>query len=431
MLTCVGLRHWRKLVLHIGMSAMTFAPQTALAASPADQVSISLDNAIALAEDANIDVIRARLALKTARANLRSADTAPNPVLSVNALQIRPSQVGSLSYPKLVDTIARVDVPLERGGKRQARTGSAMALINAAQGDLAGARRDMREAVFDAYYDLKAAEAKIATLQAIAQSYGESLTIATTQRKAGALSTGDLERQNVEASRARSDLMQSVTDRHAAQLALATLIGKEMEAGTLATTGDWPVAQTQGSESPDALAMQRPEVIAAHARVEAARRDLMGAHALRYPDVTVGVQYERADGDVGVGNSVGLGVSVPIPVRNQYRGEVDAAGVALARAEAEERKATSVATADIMIARQALTEANQRRQEFEQVQLPAARKAADVAEFSYKNGATSLIELLDARRSLRAVELGAIDAQSNQAQAIARLRAAETTGDDQ
>jgi cobalt-zinc-cadmium efflux system outer membrane protein len=53
-----------------------------------------------------------------------------------------------------------------------------------------------------------------------------------------------------------------------------------------------------------------------------------------------------------------------------------------------------------------------------------------VAEFAYKHGATSLIELLDARRSLRAVELGAIDARSDEANAIARLRAAETTGDD-
>lgn len=392
---------------------------------------MSLDDAMALADDANIDVLRARLALKSAQANLRSADTAPNPVLSVNALQVRPSQIGSVSYPRLADTVARVDLPLERGGKRRARVGSATALIDAAQGDLATARRDMRQAVFDAYFDLKAAEAKVETLQAISQSYAEGLNIANTQRKAGALSSGDLARQSVEASRAKSDLMQSETDRHTAQLALATLTGKEMESASLATASDWPATQAPSADSPDVLATQRPDVLAAHARVEAARRDLMGAHALRYPDVTVGVQYERADGNLGVGNSVGFGVAVPIPVRNQYRGEVDAANVALTRAEAEERKALSVATADIMIARQALAEASQRRQEFDDIQLPAARKAAEVAEFAYKNGATSLIELLDARRSLRAVELGAIDARSNQAEAIARLRAAETTGEEQ
>lgn len=431
MLMHVVRRRRRKVELSIGLCAFLLFPHSVAAQQPASTFALSLDNAIALADNANIDVLRARLALKTAQANLRSADTAPNPVLSVNALQVRPSQIGSVSYPRLADTAARVDLPLERGGKRSARVGSATALINAAQGDLATARRDMRQAVFDAYFDLKAAEAKVATLQAISQSYADGLNIASTQRKAGALSTGDLARQSVEASRAKSDLIQSLTDQHSAQLALATLIGEEMESGTLVTSGDWPIATASSSEAPDALAMQRPEVLAAHARVEAARRDLVGAHALRYPDVTVGVQYERADGNLGVGNSVGVGLAVPIPVRNQYRGEVDAANVALARAEADERKTLSVATADIVIARQALAEASHRRQEFDDIQLPAARKAAEVAEFAYKNGATSLIELLDARRSLRAVELGAIDARSNQAEAIARLRAAETTGDDQ
>ncbi len=431
MLMRVVRRRRQNVGFGVGLCALLLIPGPVLAQAAGGKSPISLDSAITLAEDANIDVLRARLALKTAQANLKIADTAPNPVLSVNALQIRPSQIGAIPYNQLVDTVARVDLPLERGGKRRARIGSAAALIDAAQGDLAGARRDMREAVFDAYFNLKAAEDKVAALQSIAQSYSENVWIANTQRQAGALSSGDLARQSVEASRAQSDLMQSITDQHAAQLALGTLIGKEVESLTLATSGDWPVAATTSVDSPDAIAMQRPEVLAAHARVEAARRDLMGAHALRYPDVTVGVQYERANGDVGVGNSVGVGVSVPIPVRNRYRGEVDAAGVALARAEAEERKALSVATADIMIARQALAEASQRRQEIEDIQLPAARKAAGVAEFAYKNGATSLIELLDARRSLRAVELGAIDARSNQADAIARLRAAETMGSAQ
>ena len=392
---------------------------------------ISLDAALGLAEDANIDVIRARLALKTAQANLRIADTAPNPVFSVNAVQIRPSQIGSIPYGQLADTVARVDLPLERGGKRRARTAAAGALINAAQDDLASARRDMREAVYNAYFDLKAAESRIEILQAIARSYADSLTLAEKQQRAGALSNGDLARQNVEAARARTDAAQSISQWHAAQLALGTLIGREIQSHTLATTADWPVSEPASEQAADLIAMHRPDVRAAQARTEAARRNLDGAHALRHPDVTVGVQYERASGDVGVGSSVGLGVSVPLPVRNLYHGERDAAATALVQAEAEERKAISVATADILIAREALRESSARRREFDEVQLPAARKAAEVAEFAYKHGATSLIELLDARRSLRAVELGAIDARTDEANAIARLHAAETTGDEQ
>ena len=414
--------------------ATTLHPLAAYASVPsqveATTTPLSLEAALSLAESANIDVIRARLALKTAQANLRIADTAPNPVFSVNSVQIRPSQIGSLPYGQLADTVGRVDLPLERGGKRRARTAAATALINAAQDDLVSARRDMREAVYDAYYDLKAAETRVDVLQAIAQSYDDSLSIADKQQRAGALSNGDLAKQSVEAARARTDAAQSITQWHAAQLALATLIGREVQSNTLATSDDWPTPTPSGDQAADLIAAHRPDVLAAQGRTEAARRNLDGAHALRHPDVTVGLQYERAGGDLGVGDSVGLGVSVPLPVRNHYVGEGEAASAALVQAEAEERKAISVATADILIARQALQESSERRRAFDEVQLPAARKAAAVAEFAYKHGATSLIELLDARRSLRAVELGAIDARSDEANAIARLRAAETTGDD-
>lgn len=416
------------------LCAVLLTPQAGRAAAPAETETtrspISLDDALMLAGDANIDVLRARLAVKTAQANLLSADTAPNPVLSVNASQIRPSRIGSTPYIQLADTVARIDVPLERGGKRRARTGAAHALVDAARDDLASAQRDMREAVYDAYFDLKAAENRVDILQSIAHSYADSLALATRQQHAGALSNGDLARQSVEAARARTDVTQSITQWHAAQLALATLIGRDTQSDTLATSNDWPTPDQSGTQAADLLAIQRPDVLAEQARVEAARRNLDGAHALRHQDVTVGVQYERAEGDVGVGSSVGLGLSIPLPVRNRYRGEVDAAATALIQAEAEERKATAVAAADITIARQALQEAAERRREFDESQLPAARKAAEVAEFAYKNGATSLIELLDARRSLRAIELGAIDAHSDEANAIARLHAAETTGDD-
>ncbi|WP_293976127.1 TolC family protein [Sphingomonas sp.] len=391
---------------------------------------ITLQSAIATAEDANIDVLRARLAVKTAQAGLRSADTAPNPVLSVNAVQVRPSRIGNLPYGQVADTVARVDVPLERGGKRRARTDAARAMVNAAEDDFSDARRQMRSAVTDAYFDLKAAEAKLAILTSIADAYAQSTQLAGKQQRAGGLSEGDLARQKVEALHARGDAQQAVSDWHDSQLALAGLIGREADAPTIATASDWPAGSPPSTEPADAVALRRPDVRAADARTDAARKNLDGAHALRYPDVTVGAQYERAAGDLGVGSSVGVGFSVPIPVRNRYNGEVDAAGTALVQAEADARKTLATATAEIVIARRAVDEAGRRRKLFDEEEIPAARRAAGVAEFAYSNGATSLIELLDARRALRATELGAIDAHSDEAHAIARVRAAESSGDE-
>ncbi|WP_188658833.1 TolC family protein [Sphingomonas metalli] len=390
--------------------------------------ALTLDAALQAATSGNIDLLNARLAVQSARANLRSADTAPNPVFSVNAVQIRPSQVGRLPFSRYADAVARVDLPLERGGKRTARVAAARASVTAAESDLADAQRQMRAAVANAFFALKAAEQRVAALETIARDYGESIRIATTQRRAGALSEGDLVRQRVDALSAQGDAQQAASDLRDAQIALAILIGREADAAALSTAGDWPVRGEGPEEPAEAIAARRPDVRADQARVEAARRNLDGAHALRHPDVTVGVQAERAAGDLGVGNSLGFGVSIPLPVRNLYRGEIDAASTALVQAEAQARKSLAVAVAEIETARRQLAQASDRLTLIEGTQLPAARRASDIAEFAYGHGAMTLLDVLDARRSLKAVELSVIDARAAQAQAIARLRAAETTG---
>lgn len=411
-------------------SVAQVAPSAAASTADAATRPLTLDAALAAADSANIDVITARLAVRTAQAGLRSADTAPNPIVSVNTVQIRPGSIGRLPFGQLVDTVARADLPLERGGKRAARVGAARASIDAAEGDLDDARRQMRLAVENAYLALKAAEARSAVLRAIATNYADVVRIAGTQRSAGALSESDQIRQRVEGLRAQSDAQQALADLRDARLALALLIGRETDADTLATTGDWPTPVTAigVATPPEMIAQRRADVRAATARVEAARRNLDGAHALRHPDVTVGAQYERADGDLGVGNSVGFGVSIPLPVRNRYNGEVDAASTAVVQAEATARRTLAVAVADIDMARRALRDATQRRQLIEETQLPAARRASSIAEFAFSHGAMTLLDVLDARRSLEAVELGAIDARALEARAAAQLRAAETTG---
>lgn len=417
--------------LTCSMPAVTFAQDSNAQADQASVSRLTLDAALLAAEADNIDVLRSRLAVRTAEANRRIADTAPNPNLNLSAVQIRPNLIGSTPVGQLADTLVSVDMVLERGGKRRARTAAASALLAASRTDLAATRRDIRETIFDSYFDLKAAEQRVDLLGKIAASYGKGLQIAGLKTRSGAISGADLVRQKVEASRADTDLQQAETDLRTARLILATLIGQERLADTLATASEWPGSETAGAAAPaDLLALQRPEVLSAQSRLSAAQRSLEGANALRKQNVTVTLQYERAPASLGIGSSVGFGLSVPLALRNRYRGEIDAAGTQLVQAEAELRKAAAVATADIRIARDGYERAVTRRRTIEEEQLPAAQRAAQIAEFAYGNGATSLLELLDARRSLRAVELDAIGARNDEAHALARLKAAQTTADD-
>ncbi|OYV01897.1 MAG: transporter, partial [Burkholderiales bacterium PBB5] len=61
--------------------------------------------------------------------------------------------------------------------------------------------------------------------------------------------------------------------------------------------------------------------------------------------------------------------------------------------------------------------------------LPAAEQVAAGAELAYRRGASSALELLDARRSLRAVHLEQLTADADLAKALADRRAAAGEAD--
>ncbi len=396
--------------------------------------SISIEQALSAGAQANIDLTSARNAARIAQAGLQSADTAPNPTFSVNIVSFRPNRLGRLAADRISDDIIRIDLPIERGGKRRARVSAAQAGLQAASADIADTGRQVKGQIINAFYDLMASERRLTLFSTIADSYRASQVLGDRRLRAGAISGGDLARQRVETLRAQSALSQSQNERRNAQLSLAVLIGRERDAARLETTGDWPTPALAELFDADLLADRRPDVLAAFARVEQAQRQLDGAHALRHPDVTAGVQLENDPN--GVGSSIGFGVSIPIPVRNRYRGEVMAATTGVGQAEALAAKARAVALAEIQIARSALETATSRRLEFDAQQLPAARKAAQTAEFSYSEGALGLLDLLDARRTLQSVELASIDAHNDEANALARVQAAEssdseTSGDQQ
>ncbi|MGZ5067796.1 MAG: TolC family protein, partial [Usitatibacter sp.] len=61
---------------------------------------------------------------------------------------------------------------------------------------------------------------------------------------------------------------------------------------------------------------------------------------------------------------------------------------------------------------------------------PIAREVADSAEYAYRRGASGVLDLLDARRSVKAVELDELQARAEAAKAWARREAALESFED-
>jgi len=374
----------------------------------------------------NRDLVAARRGAEAAAAQVTIAGMRPNPVATVGTTGYGPSSgigAGPL-HEKRLDTVVRLDQLIERGGKRELRIDAARAVEHAAQVDVAEVARQQRALLATAYYDLKLAQSRIDLLDEVVALYERTLAAARTRLDAGDIARADVARIEVDRERARNDARSAGADLARARVALAVLMADEAAAPALRAVDPWPAPVDAPAPDADAIADARIDVQAAQARVAAAERARDLARSLRTRDVTVGVQVERYPGTTPV-TTLGFGVSIPLFVFNDYSGEIQAAEVARHAALDTLERTRALARAGITRARAEVQAARDRLERYDTTLLPAADRVAQAAEFAFGRGASSVIDVLDARRTWRAIRLEALAAQAEHARALALLRAAE------
>lgn len=404
--------------MHRLLVLLVLVPLAALAQGTA---KLSLVEAEALWRQHNHELQLARTAVAGAAADVRAAGQVPNPQVSLNTLSISPwSGYGAGGWKdKKMDTQLRLDQVIERGGKRELRVKAAEARLDAARSDLDDTGRQQLLALQSAYYDLLLAQDRRRVAQDAADLYGKGLEAGKLRQRAGDISQVDLARLQIDKSRADNDVRQAQADLEQAQAALAYLIGQERESRQLQAGDDWPALRDGDLGTSDLE--QRPDVAAARQRLAAAEsaRDL--ARAQKKRDVTVGVQLEHNLQNAPT-NSYGFGVSMPLFLWHEYEGEIARAEADLDAARRQYAMTLAQAVGSVDQARSNLLSARERRQRLETGLLADAERVAKAAEFAYSKGAMGLMDLLDARRTLRQVQVEAATARAEYAKALAAWR---------
>ena len=399
--------------------------------------ALTLEQALALAREHNHDLKLSRFAAAGARANVETAGAAPNPTLTMQSSSFHPGAGlgnGPL-WKKSIDTTLRIDQLIERGGKRELRTENARKLAQAAQADSSDTMRQLDVLVAQAYADLLAAQDRRNAAQDAAQLFDAMLAAAQKRKNAGDIAGADVERVKVDALRANNDIDAADGELSRARHALALLLGQGSRAGQLEAVDPWPSLQKADmaiqEQALQQIVAQRADVLAAAARVDAAKAGSQFAQALRTRDVTVGLQYEHypqpGDSQSGSANSYGVSVQIPLFVRHYYKGEILAAESALDAANENLDKTREAAASEIHSAASAVSSTAARVRRNRDELLVAAAKAAKAAEYAYQNGAAGVMDVLDARRTLRATRLDALTALAEYSKALAAWRAATTT----
>jgi cobalt-zinc-cadmium efflux system outer membrane protein len=375
-------------------------------------------------ERCNREVQAAELAVDAAYADLRVAGQRPNPTLSVSMNNWSPSKGLGSGPPrdKQFDQAVHMEQLVERGGKLGLRIAQAEAALAAARADLADQTRQQRLAVRNAFFDLAAVQARVELQREFQSLANETVDAARRRLEAGDIAAAEANRFRLDSLRAENDLRQAQTDLYKARLDLARLLGAEAMVSALVVAPEWPAAAL------NVEAGERADVAAARHRVAGAEASRELARNLGTRDVTVGLDAERSPvteaNPTANGITYGVSLSIPLFVHHRYEGELQRALANLETARAALEKVRAQALAEGRIAEEEWRSASLRRERLESEVRPIARQVSQAAEYAYSRGASGVLDLLDARRSLKAVELDELQARADAAKAWARREAA-------
>jgi cobalt-zinc-cadmium efflux system outer membrane protein len=411
---------------------LTGAPRPAAASEARD---LSLADAVALALSRNPDVLSAGADVAQSEGLLRSARQLPNPSLSYSTTKIptdgssAATPVGNGFYDRSYDTVISLSQPFEIGGKRKDRRLSAEASLAASRARLRDARRSVGNAVARAYSAALLARETASISGESAASLARSAELAKVRFGAGEISRTDLLQIQIAEGRFRADSLAAEGTLRTSLIALAAALGDPREASSLRLTDSLgSLAAGAGAErqpgkpvSGDPLDA-RPDVEAAQRNLEKAEADQRLQRDLRIPDPTFLVQYEREPPDRP--NSAGFGVSLALPLFNLNAGAIQAAEAARESASIDLARARSRARAEIAAASTNLETARARARTLDAELLPMAREVRETVAYAWSEGGASLLELLEAERSLNDLRIAAATAQADLVQAASDERAA-------
>jgi cobalt-zinc-cadmium efflux system outer membrane protein len=298
------------------------------------------------------------------------------------------------------------------------RTQAAQSIAAASQSDLAEILVLQQLVAKDAFFDLLAAQERVTHVQAMAQSAKQLAATAQIRVNAGDLSVQDFSRVEIEAQRAQADAQSAQLERQRAALALAQITGRQLRpepVNAWRLQPQWPSTAVAVGGNAEAWLEARADVQAATKRLLATQALLDNAQAQKKLDPTVGVSLDA--GANASNRLVELRVQFPLQVGYAYEGEIGRAVAQHAQAQDQLDKVRLAAQGEWMGLQQDLTNSAGRLQGYETLILPRARKVAEQAELAYTKGAIPLVDLLDARRTLRASLLEALTVQTEFAKA--------------
>lgn len=384
---------------------------------------ITLDQAIQLALQRNHSLLANRTNVQQNLAQEVTASLRPNPTLFADwaYLPIVTPEGGWGTYlHDLSEIDAGVSYTIERGGKRARRLQAAKDATTVTRSQVVDNERTLAFQVASDFINAQLANSMVDLAEQNLKSFQNTVDVAQNQFRAGGISENDFQKIKLQ-------LMQFETDLETAQLTRAqSLSDLRQQLGYEAVPADFDISGgfeyqplMVSLDQLQAKALEnRPDLRAAVLGITAAKSQLELAKANGKQDLGVTGNYSH----VNAGNHVTFAVNIPLPIFDRNQGEIARTQVAITQARQQEAGARGQVLTDVKQAYDALMSSDRVAQMFRSTYLDVSQRSRDISEYSYRRGAGTLLDFLDAERSYRATQLAYRQALATYLTAIEQLR---------
>jgi cobalt-zinc-cadmium efflux system outer membrane protein len=367
--------------------------------SPSGRTDWTLDDVLTVVLAQHPLVNAARAQLSAAEGKRQTARVLPNPVATYWMENARfPGQPAPTGLDR--ETSVYATLPLEPFLQRSGRTAHADGDVQTARAGVTTAEQRTAAEAVHAFYRVALAQASLGAAQENRAAIDQLLEYLRNRVAQGATAEGELIRAEVERDRIETEVTLADVELLRAQTALRAFLGGSAASGPLRVAvpgGGSPRATLAPLTELTAHALaHRPELVASRARTDAAAGALSLERALVVRQLGATFGFKRTAGI----NAMVAGVSVTVPIFDRNRGEIQrATGVQLASAQESqwlERSITSEIEAEYLAAERLAARVSALQPSY----LARAEESRRIALGAYQEGATGLLQVLDASRAL-------------------------------
>ncbi len=390
-------------------------------------VRITLDQAIDLAISHNHAWKATQTQVQQSQAQEVTASLRPNPTLTLDALfiPIQPENFNLSTLLNVTEFDAGVSYLFERGGKRSRRIQAARDITAQTRYQVTDAERALIFNTAQQFITVQLAESNLDFANQDLAGFQQTVDIAKSQYKAGAISEGDLLKITVQLLQFQTDVASAKVAKLQALASLREFLGYDAVPANYDVEGDLSYQPLQLNA--DDLLLKalklRPDLLAARQGVRSAESQFLLAKANGKVDPTGTLTYTHVSNQ----STMGITFNIPLPVFDKNQGEIARTRYAMTAAQETAYAASDTVLTDVNSAYQAFSGNQDIVSLYVGGYLKQAQDSRDISEYAYRRGAASLLDFLDAQRSYRATQLNYRQALASYLIAVEQLKEAVGT----